>query len=433
MRNYLILQFLSFAVFISCNEDPSTYTIGDDFLDIDTNVIVTDTISILSSTIQLDSVSTTNTSRLLIGALQDQDFGNLKSQTFFNLLTSNYDINNEATFDSIGVILYYDRYYYGDTTKVQTFKVHEIIENFDSHNDDDDNFYNTSTLEYRNTILGELSFTPSPNKKDSIYIPINQNFGSDLFDKLQTNTINNDDDLYQIFKGLTIASNEKSNAVIGFSKSSMVMRMYYTIKSENAENNDFFNDFSIQSYNRNFNKITSNKSNTLLNSLQSYTDILNTTNTNNLAYIQSGSSLNMRIEFPSIKNLNELEQNGTAISASLKFYPTIKSYQSNSIGADSLAVYVVDKKNRLVEQLIGLNGNYVYAQLNSQNDEFDSKYYYSADLTYFIEQILTSSYSLDYALLFQFPDNINSVNKINIYDAVNSEYRMKLSLTYLLY
>lgn len=433
MRNYLILLFLSFAALVSCDNDTTTYTVGEDFLDIDTNVIVTDTISIVTSTIQLDSVSTTNSTRLLIGKLKDQDFGNLESQTFFNLLTSNYDIDNDATFDSIGVILYYDTYYYGDTTKIQTFKVHEIIENFDSNNDDDDNFYNTSTLEYSNTILGELSFTPYPNKKDSIYIPINQDFGIDLFDKLQSNTINDADDLYQDFRGLTIASDENSDAVLGFSKTSTVLRMYYTLKNDDEDNDDFFKDFTIINSTRNFNSITSDKSGTLLNSLQSYTDILNTTNTNNLAYIQSGTSLNMRVELPSIRNLNKLEQNGTAISATLKFYPTLQSYQSNTIGVDSLAVYVVDKKNRMVDQLVDLNGSTVYAKLNTQNDEFNSKNYYTADITYFVEIILTSSYNLDYALIFQFPNNTNSVNKINIYDAINSENSMKLSLTYLRY
>ena len=433
MRNYLILLFLSFAALVSCDNDTTTYTVGEDFLDIDTNVIVTDTISIVTSTIQLDSVSTTNSTRLLIGKLKDQDFGNLESQTFFNLLTSNYDIDNDATFDSIGVILYYDTYYYGDTTKIQTFKVHEIIENFDSNNDDDDNFYNTSTLEYSNTVLGELSFTPYPNKKDSIYIPINQDFGIDLFDKLQSNTINDADDLYQDFRGLTIASDENSDAVLGFSKTSTVLRMYYTLKNDDEDNDDFFKDFTIINSTRNFNSITSDKSGTLLNSLQSYTDILNTTNTNNLAYIQSGTSLNMRVELPSIRNLNKLEQNGTAISATLKFYPTLQSYQSNTIGVDSLAVYVVDKKNRMVDQLVDLSGSTVYAKLNTQNDEFNSKNYYTADITYFVEIILTSSYNLDYALIFQFPNNTNSVNKINIYDAINSENSMKLSLTYLRY
>jgi len=141
----------------------------------------------------------------------------------------------------------------------------------------------------------------------------------------------------------------------------------------------------------------------------------------------------MRVDIPYINNLNSLEQNGTTINASLKFYPDIKSYESNSIGADSLAVYIIDNKNRIIKQLYGYDGNTVYAKYNTLNDEFNSKSYYTADITYFIEQIQTSSYNLNYSLLFQFPNNNSSVNKIKIYDSVNSENKMKLSLTYLFY
>lgn len=432
MRTRFILIFTCLTALFSCSEDSSTYTVGEDFLDIDTRVILTDTLSLVTSTVLLDSVSTTNATRLLIGALQDEEFGNLTSQTYFNLLTSSYDIDSDATFDSIGVILYYDRYYYGDTTKVQTFKVHEIIENFEP-NDDDDTFYNTSTLKFSDTSLGELSFTPFPNKKDSIYIPLNDSFGSNLFNKLQDNDVNNYDDLYQIFKGLTIIPDTDNNVVLGFSRTSSVLRMYYTLKDSDNDDNDYTKDFTIESYNKNFNNITSNRSSTLLNSLKTYDDILETSNTNNFAYIQSGSALNMRVSIPYIKNLNELEQNGTTIGATLKLYPEIKSYESNSIGADSLAVYIVDKKNRLVQQLIDFNGDTVYAKYNTENTEFNSKNYYSADITYFIELIQTSSYNLNYSLLFQFPNNNNSTNKIKIYDSASTDNKMKLTLTYLLY
>lgn len=432
MRNCFILLLLTFAVLISCNDESSTYTVGEDFLDIDTKVSLTDTLSIITSTILLDSVSTTNSSRLLIGALQDEDFGNLTSQSFFNLLTSDYTIDTDAIFDSIGVILYYDRYYYGDTTKIQTYKVHEIIENFEPSGDDD-TFYNTSSLKYSDEILGELSFTPFPNKKDSIYIPIKNNFGNIIFNKLKNNEVNNYDDLYQLFKGITIASDTNNNTILGYGKSSMVMRMYYTLEDEDSEDNNYYNDFTIQSYTQNFNKITSDRASTFLSSLITYEDYIKSTSTNNLAYIQSGSALNMRVDIPYIKNLNSLEQDGTTIGASLKFYPDIKSYESNSIGADSLAVFIIDNKNRIIQQLIAYDGSTVYAKYNTQNDEFNSKSYYEADVTYFVEQIQTSSYNLNYSLLFQFPNNNSSVNKIRIYDSNNSEKKMKLSLTYLFY
>jgi len=435
MRNCFILFYICFAVLISCNNDSTTYSVGEDFIDLNTRVTVTDTLSVITSTVLFDSIVTSSSSRLLLGALQDSDFGNLTSQSFMNLTTSDYDIEKDAVYDSIGVILYYDRYYYGDTTTVQTYKVHEIIENFEPKNDDndDDNFYNTSSLNYSDEVLGEITFKPFPNKKDSIYIPIKKTFGNSIFEKFQNNDVNNYDDLYQVFKGITIVPANNSNNVIGFGKASMVMRIYYNIENEDDEDSDYYKDLTIESSYRFFNKITSDRSSTLLATIPGSEDFLLSTKTNYQAYIQSGTSLNMRIEIPYIKNLNSLEQNGTALNAILKFYPNIKSYQSNAIGADSIAVYVVDHKNRFIKQLTGFDGQAIYAKYNTQNDEFDSKNYFTADITYFLEEIQSSSYNLNYALLFQFPNNNNSVNKILIYDSVNSVNKMKVTLTYLLY
>lgn len=433
MRNCFILFYICFAVLISCNNDSTTYSVGEDFIDLNTRVTVTDTLSIITSTVLFDSIATSSSSRLLLGALQDSDFGNLTSQSFMNLSTSDYDMDKDAVYDSIGVILYYDRYYYGDTTTVQTYKVHEIIENFEPKNDDDDdNFYNTSSLNYSDEVLGEITFKPFPYKKDSIYIPIKKTFGNSIFEKLQNNDVNNYDDLYQVFKGITIVPANNSNNVIGFGKASMVMRIYYNLENEDDEDSDF-KDLTIESSYRFFNKITSDRSSTLLATIPSSEDFLLSTKTNNQAYIQSGTSLNMRIEIPYIKNLNSLEQNGTTLNATLKFYPNIKSYQSNSIGADSIAVHVVDHKNRYIKQLTGFDGQAIYAKYNTQNDEFDSKNYFTTDITYFLEEIQSSSYNLNYALLFQFPNNNNSVNKILIYDSANSVNKMKVTLTYLLY
>lgn len=432
MRNHYLLLYISLALLTSCNNDSSIYSVGEDFIELDTRVIITDTLSVNASSIILDSITTSTSNRLLIGAFRDNDFGNLTSQSYLNLETTTYNIDNNAVYDSIGLILYYDKYYYGDTTQIQTIKAHEIIENFEPDNNGTA-FYNTSSLKYDDTILGSLAFTPYPNKKDSIFIPLNNNFGKNLFEKLQDNDINNSDDLYQNFKGITLVPNDNNTAVLGFGKTSLVMRMYFTIENENDENTDYYNDFTIESAYKFFNKTTSDKSSTLLSSITSSEDILKSSVTNNKAYIQSGTSINMRIDIPYIKNLNALEQNGTVLSAALTFYPDIKTFESNTFGADSLIIYVVDKKNRFIQQLTNNEGSAVYAKYKSMNNEFDSQNYYTADITYFIEEIKASSFNLDYSLLFQFPNNNNTVNKIQIYDSENSESKMKVDLTYLLY
>ena len=438
MKHYYIAILISFICLLSCDNDSKYYEVGSGFVDTDTNIFEVDTISLKAATIISDSLITTGTTRILIGALQDDDFGNLTAQSFFGIYNSTFEIDNDAVFDSISLILHYDRYYYGDTTQVQTYKVHEIIEKFEP-NDDDDYFYNTSSLAYSDELIGQVSFTPYPNKKDSINIPLNYSFGKNLFDKIVANEITDMDDFTKELRGITIVPDETTNNVLGFKystyeSSSTIIRLYYVLKDDDdSENNEYYIDFTVQGSEYIFNKITSDKTNTILTSLTSSEDILPSTDTNNKVYLQSGTGISMRVELPTIEAINQLENNGTTLNASLKIYPDYESYDNIAL-IDSLAVYVIDSKNRGIKQLTSLSGTAVYAKLNLENNEFDSNIYYNVDLTSFVEELLTSSYTLDYALRFEFPNNTSTINRLLINDNIspeNSNYRMKLILTYL--
>jgi len=440
MKYYLILLLIGFVGLISCNNDDKLYEVGEGFIDTDTNVFEVDTLTLETTTIISDSLLTSGASRILIGALQDNDFGNLTAQSYFSLAASTYSIDKDAVFDSISLILHYDRYSYGDTTLVQTYKLHEIIEEFEP-NEEDDYFYNTSSLTYSDGLLGQASFTPLPNKKDSINISMNYSFGKNIFDKIIDDEINTVYDLNKEFRGITIVPDKNTNTVLGFKYSSYAttatstMRLYYVLKDDDSENNEYYIDFNLEGGNKIFNSVTSDRSNTVLSSLTSSEDILPSSETNNKMYLQSGTGISMRVDFPSLLTLNDLENNGTTLSANLKIYPDYESYDDIDL-IDSLAVYVIDYKNRGIKQLTSLSGSAIYAKLDSENNEFDANTYYNVDVSSFIEEILTSSYTLDYALRFEFPNNTSTINRLLINNNIspeNSNYKMKLHLTYLTY
>lgn len=143
----------------------------------------------------------------------------------------------------------------------------------------------------------------------------------------------------------------------------------------------------------------------------------------------------MRVEMPTLTTLNELENNGTTLAAQLKIFPDYSSYDNIEL-VDSLAIYVIDHKNRSLKQLTSLSGSAIYAQLNSEENEFDSNTFYSVDVSSFVEEILTSSYTLNYSLRFEFPNNSTTINRLLINDSEspeNSNYKMKLFLTYLIF
>ena len=418
----------------SSDEDANNYPVGGDFIENDIQVRVIDTFSIETGTFKLDSLITSSTSRILLGSIIDENFGKLTAQSYLQVKNSDFSIDSDAVFDSIGFTLHYDKYIYGDTTQVQTYKIHRILETFEPFEEDD--FYNTSKLEYDPDSLGELTFTPRPNKEtDSLYIPMDNELGLEIFDKILENDINNSDDFIQYFKGLTIIPDTQSNShILGFNVSSTSnaeenssMRIYYTVDDGDSEGNDYYIDFVISSIAKQFNTIKTDLTGTLIDSFEDSETIITSNTTNDVIFTQAGTGISSRIEIPSIKNLNEISDDGTTLNAELTFRPLNGSYNDDKPLKDSLSVYIVDHKNRIIDQLTNLGGANSYAVLDNDDNEFD-ELYYSVDLSAFVEEILNSTYDLNYALMIQFVDYNKTVDS-----AIIENDEMKLSVKYLNY
>ncbi|TYP98138.1 uncharacterized protein DUF4270 [Tenacibaculum adriaticum] len=426
---------------MSCSSDEiKSYSVGSDFIENDIQVRVIDTFSIKTGTFKLDSLVTSSTSRILLGSLSDENLGHLTAKSFLQLTTSTFSIDSDAVYDSIGMILNYDTYYYGDTTKIQTYKLHRIIETVKPEEGDD--FYNTSTLDYDSASLGELTFTPRPNRTtDSLYIPMNNELGEDIFNKIMDNDINNSDDFLQYFKGITIIPDTTLNShILGFNISSTKgadnnssMRLYYTIHDDDDEDNSYYVDFVISSIAKQFNAIDTDLSTTIVDEFENGEEIKLSEDTNNLIFTQAGIGISSRIEIPSIKKLSNISDTGSVLSAELTFTPLKGSYDESKPLEESLLVYIVDHKNRIIKELTDIDGNVSSAILNKNSDEFDENTYYSIDLSGYVEEILYSDYDLNYALMIQFGDYNKTVNDLVIENDKNANNEVKLTVKYLNY
>src|SRR5690606_4939474 len=145
---------------------------------------------------------------------EDLYLGRIRSSSYFELNGSNFNIDDEAVIDSVGLILGYDKYFYNDTTSVSTIDIHVLTDFLKS---DDDAFYNTSNIPYNQTPVTTFEYYPEPNK-DSLYVQLPTNFGNNIFQEL-IDGIDNNEDLIQVFKGITLQPNQQDDAsVIGFSK-----------------------------------------------------------------------------------------------------------------------------------------------------------------------------------------------------------------------
>ncbi len=424
-----LYSWLCVLVLISCNLDREnlSLTVGEEFSDLTTRVILIDTLQIEASTFKFDSIITSNTTRVLVGSYTDPVFGKTTSDSYLELIPTDgdFDLRDDAVYDSIALIMKYDRYFYNDTIPQQRFTVYEVTDNIKT---DNDSFYNTTTFETNENPIGDIVFEARPTKGDSLHISIDQAYGQLLFDRLNDNTINDIDDFLNRYNGIQIRPDAQNTAVLGFSPSPLntYLRLYYTVPDE-IEDQEYEKDFSINNT-KLFNHIESDRTGTIFQNLNSQeNDALPSVASDNKSYIQAGTGIALKVEIPHIKNLFDVAgENGVLMSANLRFRPSLNSYTQNLTIRDSLVTFILDQNTEVESQLFQLDGSPVYAKIEDQNDEFNTLTY-SVPIDFFVQTKLQERFEQNTSLSF-YPITFNSSVDRFIIDGEGSSNSRKVTL-----
>lgn len=437
---YIWFLFLFITLFTSCQTDnlEGDFVVGSDYLSVNNKVLLIDTLTVDVSTINFDSLATSSQSRILIGNYTDPILGKVKSESYFELTPDSYTLGSSSdtetvnyVFDSIAMILKYDRYYYGDTTKIQTINIHQLTQKVKPVVGDD-SFYNNSALSYDSQSIGSRTFYPKPIGKDSVNIQMDATFGKNLFDKLKNNEITNSDEFNNYFKGIVIKpSTANSSNVVGFT-TACVMRMYYKQANSNSEDT-YTKDFTIADVSKQFNNISLDKTGTVLQNLPDSRNKLSSELTNNSAFIQSGTGVACRVDFPFIKQLKYISEKGVIVDAELIIKPIKNSASALYPIKDSLQVYECDHLNRISKILTNSDGSQKLAKLNTTPDEFNENIGYTINIGSFLHQEMTKTYGAKSSLILTFPNISKGVNRIVLGNQKNAENKLQLKIYYISY
>jgi hypothetical protein len=428
---------------LSCGTDSDSgeFVVGSDYLALNNKVVLIDTVTVEMSTINFDSLVTSNQSRILVGNYEDPLYGKVKSNSYFQLATDSYSLINSGSdtettnyvFDSISMILKYDNYYYGDTTKVQTFDIHRLTQKV-KPNTDDNNFYNNSALSYSEESLGTISYKPRPLEKDSINIKMSSAFGADLFQKLKKREITNFDNFNEYLKGLVLVpSTSNSASVVGFHVSTSKVRLYYSKYQADTEETPYILDFTISDATKQFNNISLDKTGTLIQNLPVSSSKLSSLLTDHQGYIQSGTGVACRVDFPNIKQLKYLSDKGAIVDAQLILKPVNNTYSENYPLADSLKIYVGDNLNRISNSLVNSAGTAVFGILNKKSDEFNENVGYVVSVGNFLQKEMLKSSDSRSSLILTLPGISKSVNRIVLGDQKHLNNKIQLKIYYISY
>ena len=419
----------------SCSTDEintSDFLAGETFTNSNIRAVLIDTMAVETYTMKFDSLNTSQATRLLIGKYSDPVFGTVESSSYFELSPTSYAIDSEAEYDSIGFILKYDNYYYNDTLQGNTIHIKQLSEILEP--EDGSNFYNTSKSGYYEEDLGNLTYTPRPVGTDSIYVKLSDSLGMDLFDQFQQKQITFQEEFKTYFPGLSIQPDVDDNgAIIGFSYTTSVMRMYYSISEQN-ERVQYTTDFTVNTSSIPvpfFNRMTVVETNEYLKTLTNKKITVNSSISDNQSYIQSGIGYATKIDFPNLKTLFDIPGQGTLLNAALKIRPVERSYTDELALRDTLSLFIVDGNNDLTQQLLATDATAVQAILNRNNEEFND-IYYEIPLSTYIEGILSTDRETDDAIIL-LPANYNStVDRFVLYGNSGNQ-GTKLELTYAIY
>ncbi len=423
------------ALCASCSTDAlndSDFVAGDTFTDSNIRVMLIDTLTVETSTIKFDSIETSQTTRMLVGKYTDPVFGTVKSTSYIQLLPETYGISSEAVYDSLIFFLKYDNYYYNDTLQNSTVHLRQLTGNLKPEGD---SFYNTSAIAFEDEDLGILNYAPRPLETDSLVIKMNDSLGSQLFQSLQEKLITNSDEFKDFFKGMAVLPDESDNgAIIGFSAPASGMRLYFTT-SEESEQVQTYIDFAVNTVGTPtpfFNRITADEPIDYLKTLTHQEIDLNSADSGNQSFIQSGIGIATKIQFPHIKSVYDINGEGTLLDAVLKIKPTIGNYGDELLLRDSLSVFLVDQNNDLTEQLVSTTGTALQAILNRDNQEFND-IYYEIHLGSYIEKLLLTDRETGEALML-LPDNYNAtVDRFVLNGSNNDDYPITLEIKYAIY
>ncbi|WP_100610715.1 DUF4270 family protein [Confluentibacter lentus] len=432
VKQAITFHLFSFVAFIlclvSCEKD-TTQPVGEDWIDVNTKVYFTDSITVKSTTFKFDSIILSDASRLLIGAYTDSVFGISKSKSYVQLSNSVYTIDRDAVYDSVALILKYDNYFYSDTIPIQKFNVYRVTEKI-KYDGDSDAFYNTTNFNFDTNPLASKSFKAYPKKEDSLHLSLNHTFGKSIFDDIKNNDINDSEAFLYKYKGLLIEADPNNTAILGFTNSSF-LRIYYSIKDE-VDSDGYEFDIPFNATNS-FNNISSDVRGTYFEALTNQDTYLPSYNSNNSSYIQAGTGIATRIEIPYLEKINDIPGTGTIINANLKLSIKQNSSTKNLFTKDSLNLYICNKNGDVISGLTDAEGETVYGRIETINTEYNI-ITYSIPLKDFLDLKL-SSVNDDNLFLAIYSQNYDKSLERYILNGekASDDLKLKLELTYAIY
>ena len=398
-------------------------------------LVYIDTVGIQQSTVITDSFETGGATTLLMGRYKDPFLGIISARSFFQMdkpSTFQY-IESGAIYDSLVLIIKPNEYYYGDTTRMQTVYVHELAQSivlgYASK------LYNTGSTDLKPVPLGTRTIRIRPVLDDSIMIRLDDNKGRELFGKLQaqSSVVTRSQDFLNYFYGISLSTGETdTTAIIGLQTgSSLWMRLYYHTNTPFDVNSVV--DFPMLANTLTYNQIMANRTGTGIIPTNPGVSELPASKTGGYSFSQLGTGMAAKISFPGLRGILLNNQFLKLIKAELILRPAALSFDREKYKLpDRIELLSTDATNINQGSITDSTGNNVLYATPVIDEIYGKNNYYRFDLSSYINHLLSTPGSEDFALYIQptFAAVSPNVNRIilgsNSHDGFISQLRLSV-------
>ncbi len=378
-------------IFIGSCTKVNQFTIGENFLESETHLVVVDTFKVDVSTILLDSVRTSNKNIAFVGRYNDSKVGKMTCKSYFSLGYDSFEnLETAAVYDSAAFIFVYSKFNAGDTTSTMKIGIHRVTEDMERFTDG--YFYNNTEFEYQSEPLGTVRFYPTPKSTvdTTVSIPVN-GLGEELFNLIANNDqiVSNADWFKDYFKGFVLTSeSEDNNIILGFkaTENSLSLKVYYHLDKEYPLPREI--TVKMGESTQQFNHVDFDFSSSPFKGIEPGGNEIPSTVTGNIAVMQGMIGLLPMVRFPSVQYFLLLNRQ-KVLKAELIFEPEKKSYNDFKL-PEKLFLFESDKYENLLGQLKNSDGEAVFSELKT--DYMYEEISYSIDITDYMVNELSDRY-----------------------------------------
>ncbi|MFP4469293.1 MAG: DUF4270 domain-containing protein [Bacteroidales bacterium] len=267
------LILLTLALLGSCSTDPAEIGIGIQPENERLNVHFSDTSTVLAHSIFVDSITTDEPARSLLGSYYDPIFGVTTASIYtqLRLSSTSVDFGQNPQLDSIVLALQYTGipgsddemfYSYGDTSDMLTFRVYELADSLSY----EESYFSDDEIPLKQPEIGMLTTSPSPTDsimvdttlvKAQLRIPLTEEFAYRILNATEAE-LGSMEAFMQFIKGIHITVDPVSTggSIVFFDLEQTLSRLSIYFSNEESDSLVYF--FNITSESAHFLNYTHN-------------------------------------------------------------------------------------------------------------------------------------------------------------------------------